>query len=40
MLLQSFERLRSVVIMARNSFWDGKAKTFRSAGFNILDTFK
>ncbi len=39
MLYDAFERLKAVNIVAKNAFWEPRAKSFRNVGFSIIDNF-
>lgn len=38
-LRDAFTRLLAVTITSQNAFWDAKARSFRTVGFNLLDNF-
>lgn len=40
LLEQAFTRLGAVFITSKNAFWDGKARSFATVGFSLIDNFK
>jgi hypothetical protein len=40
MLEGAFARLKGVTISAQNAFWDPKAKSFSTVGFNMIDSYQ